>query len=48
MAVWPGSITAYTTFVDDLAATRAYYLEVFGLRTVFEDEDSAYSGSRIR
>ena len=41
MAVWPGSITAITLFVDDLAATRAFYLEVFGLPILFEDEDSA-------
>ena len=41
MPVWPGSITAITLFVDDLAATRAFYLEVFGLPILFEDEDSA-------
>lgn len=41
MAVWPGSISAITLFVDDLAATRAFYLEVFGLPILFEDEDSA-------
>ncbi len=41
MAVWPGSITAITLFVDDLAATRAFYLEVFGLPILFEDENSA-------
>ena len=40
MAVWPGSITAITLFVDDLAATRAFYLEVFGLPILFEDENS--------
>lgn len=41
MPVWPGSITAITLFVDDLAATRAFYLEVFGLPILFEDEISA-------
>ena len=41
MAVWPGSISAITLFVDDLAATRAFYLEVFGLPILFEDENSA-------
>jgi len=41
MPVWPGSITAITLFVDDLAATRAFYLEVFGLPILFEDENSA-------
>ena len=41
MAVWPGSISAITLFVDNLAATRSFYLEVFGLPVLFEDEDSA-------
>ena len=41
MPVWPGSITAITLFVDDLAATRTFYREVFGLPILFEDEDSA-------
>ena len=41
MPVWPGSISAITLFVDDLPATRAFYLEVFGLPVLFEDEDSA-------
>ena len=41
MAVWPGSISTITLFVDDLAATRSFYLEVFGLPVLFEDEDSA-------
>ena len=41
MAVWPGSISAITLFVDDLAVTRSFYLEVFGLPVLFEDEDSA-------
>ena len=40
MPVWPGSISAITLFVDDLAATRAFYLEVFGLPILFEDENS--------
>ena len=44
MAVWPGSISAITLFVDDLAATRSFYLEVFGLPVLFEDEDSAVFG----
>ena len=41
MPVWPGSISAITLFVDDLSATRAFYLEVFGLPILFEDEDWA-------
>ena len=44
MAVWPGSISAITLFVDNLAATRSFYLEVFGLPVLFEDEDSAVFG----
>lgn len=41
MPVWPGSISAITLFVDDLPATRTFYLKVFGLPILFEDEDSA-------
>ncbi|MHC5795493.1 VOC family protein [Lacisediminihabitans sp. FW035] len=41
MAIWPGSISALTLFVDDLAATKAFYLEVFQLPILFEDDDSA-------
>ena len=41
MPEWPGSISAISLFVDDLPATRAFYLEVFGLPILFEDEDSA-------
>ena len=41
MPVWPGSISAITLFVDNLSATKAFYLEVFGLPILFEDEDSA-------
>jgi catechol 2,3-dioxygenase-like lactoylglutathione lyase family enzyme len=38
---WPGGITAITLFVEDLAATRRFYEEVFRLPVVFEDEVSA-------
>ena len=38
---WPGGIAAVTFFVDDLAAARTFYREVFGLEVVYEDEDSA-------
>jgi catechol 2,3-dioxygenase-like lactoylglutathione lyase family enzyme len=38
---WPGPITAITLFTDDVATTRAFYAEVFGLPVVFEDEASA-------
>jgi lactoylglutathione lyase len=41
MAAWPGTISAITLFVDDLAGTKAFYLEVFQLPILFEDEDSA-------
>ena len=41
MAAWPGSISAITLFVDDLGATKAFYLDVFQLPILFEDEDSA-------
>jgi catechol 2,3-dioxygenase-like lactoylglutathione lyase family enzyme len=38
---WPKSIFAITLFVEDLAATRQYYREVFGLPVVYEDGNSA-------
>jgi catechol 2,3-dioxygenase-like lactoylglutathione lyase family enzyme len=38
---WPGGIAAITLFVEDLATTRRFYEEVFGLPVVFEDEVSA-------
>jgi catechol 2,3-dioxygenase-like lactoylglutathione lyase family enzyme len=38
---WPGPIAAITLFADDLAATRQFYLDVFGLPVVFEDQASA-------
>jgi catechol 2,3-dioxygenase-like lactoylglutathione lyase family enzyme len=38
---WPGAITAITLFVEDLQAARRFYLEVFGLPIVFEDDNSA-------
>jgi lactoylglutathione lyase len=37
---WPGRIGAITLFVEDLAASRSFYLEVFGLPVMFEDQDS--------
>lgn len=41
MTEWPGPITAITLFTDDLPATKDFYVEVFGLPIVFEDEASA-------
>jgi catechol 2,3-dioxygenase-like lactoylglutathione lyase family enzyme len=38
---WPSGISAITLFVDDLAATKAFYKEVFGLAVHFEDDVSA-------
>ena len=40
-ATWPTGISAITLFVEDLAATRQFYLDVFGLPVVYEDDDSA-------
>jgi catechol 2,3-dioxygenase-like lactoylglutathione lyase family enzyme len=37
---WPKGIGAITLFIEDLAAARAFYLEVFGLPVLFEDADS--------
>jgi catechol 2,3-dioxygenase-like lactoylglutathione lyase family enzyme len=41
MGSWPGPISALTLFVDDLDATKQFYLEVFGLPLLFEDDASA-------
>ena len=38
---WPKAINAITLFVEDLAAAKQFYQEVFGLSVVFEDPDSA-------
>ena len=38
---WPGAVATITLFVEDLAATKAFYIETFGLPVVFEDDDSA-------
>ncbi len=40
MAGWPGGVSAITLFVDDLAATKRFYEEVFGLPVHFEDAES--------
>lgn len=40
MGAWPSTIGAITLFVEDLAATRKFYVEVFGLPVAFEDDDS--------
>ena len=41
MDSWPNGISAITLFAEDLAATKRFYGEVFGLPVVFEDDDSA-------
>ena len=38
---WPGGIGAITLFQEDLAAAKRFYEEVFGLASVYEDENSA-------
>src|SRR4051812_31309588 len=37
---WPGKIFAITLFAEDLAATKKFYLDVFGLPIEFEDDVS--------
>lgn len=41
MGSWPNGIAAFTLFVDDVADTKRFYLDVFGLPVVFEDAVSA-------
>jgi len=38
---WPKGINTITLFVEDLATTKQFYLKVFSLPVVFEDNDSA-------
>jgi catechol 2,3-dioxygenase-like lactoylglutathione lyase family enzyme len=38
---WPSGIGAITVFAEDFAATRQFYVDVFGLPIAFEDESSA-------
>jgi lactoylglutathione lyase len=37
---WAGGISAITLFVEDVAAARQFYLDVFGLPVAFEDDVS--------
>ena len=41
MATWPGPISAITLFAEDLAATKQFYIDVFGLPVFYEDPNSA-------
>jgi catechol 2,3-dioxygenase-like lactoylglutathione lyase family enzyme len=38
---WPKGISAITLFAEDLATTKAFYQEVFGLPVHYEDDASA-------
>ena len=40
-ASWVEGIAAITLFAEDLASTKTFYRQVFGLPVVFETEDSA-------
>ncbi len=39
-ASWPRGIRAITLFAEDLAASKQFYREIFGLSVRFEDDDS--------
>ena len=41
MDPWPKRIDAITLFVEDLDATRQFYLDVFGLPIHYENDNSA-------
>lgn len=42
MGAWgKKQVDVITLFVDDLQLTKQFYLDVFGLTTVYEDENSA-------
>lgn len=41
VASWPKGIDAITLFVEDLAAAKRFYGDVFGLPVMFEDDNSA-------
>ena len=41
MGSWPGGIWAITLFVEDVAAARQFYRDVFGVPLLFEDDNSA-------
>ena len=40
MNPWPKGISAITLFVEDLESAKQFYGKVFGLRVVFEDNNS--------
>ena len=41
MDPWPKQLSAITLFTEDLAATKQFYADVFGVRLIFEDPSSA-------
>ncbi len=41
MTSWPQDISAITLFVEDLETTKQFYLKVFGLPILFEDDNSS-------
>ena len=41
MDAWPKGISTITLFVDDIAATKRFYQDVFGVRIKYEDDVSA-------
>jgi catechol 2,3-dioxygenase-like lactoylglutathione lyase family enzyme len=41
MGSWPGGISAITLFCEDLAASKAFYQDAFGLPVHYEDPASA-------
>ena len=41
MGSWPTGISAITLFAEDLAATKQFYVDVFGLPVHYEDDVSA-------
>jgi catechol 2,3-dioxygenase-like lactoylglutathione lyase family enzyme len=41
LSEWPGGIAAITLFVEDLAAAKGFYTEVFELPVHYEDANSA-------
>ena len=40
MGSWPNGIGAITLFVEDLADAKRFYVEVFALPLIFEDDNS--------
>ncbi|MEO8289213.1 MAG: VOC family protein [Chloroflexota bacterium] len=38
---WPRAITAVTLFVEDLAVTKQFYRDTFGLPVYYQDDNSA-------